>query len=88
MANQKRKQQHTQTLQKCLQIGMYATRAGLISRTDIRWSHAHRGGANQTTKRGLIVTMHRHTSMQDGNQALREGIEHSSWGSDGVGRSI
>ena len=88
MAKQQRKQQHTQILQKCLQIGMYATRAGSIFRTDIRWSHAHTGGANQTTKKGLIVTMHRHTSMRDGNQALREGIKRGSRGSDGVGRSI
>ena len=85
MANQQHKQQHTQTLQKCSQIGMYATCAGSILRTDIRWSRAHMGGANQTTKRGLIVTMHRHTSMQDGHQALREGITCSSQGSEGVG---
>ena len=47
LANQQRNQQHTQTLQKCSQIGMYATRAGSILKTDIRRSHAHMGGTNQ-----------------------------------------
>jgi hypothetical protein len=67
---------------------MYATRAGSISKMDIRKSHAHGGGANQTIKKGLTETMHRHTLMQDGNQALKEGIKRSSRDSDGVGRSI
>ena len=88
LANQQRKRQHTQTLPKCLQIGMYATRAGSTSKTDIRWSHTHEGGAKQTIKRGLIETMHRHTSTPDGNRAQREGIRRSSRDSDGVGRSI
>ncbi len=88
MANQQRRRQHTRTLQKCLQVGMYATRAGLISKTNIRQSHAHGDGANQNTKKGLIKTMHRHTSMQDGNQALKEGIRRSSWDFNGVGRRM
>ena len=68
--------------------GMYVTRAGSILKTDIRWSHAHEGGANQTIRKDLIRTMHKHTSMPDGNQALREGIRRSSRDFDGVGQSI
>ncbi len=51
-------------------------------------ARAHEGGANQTIKRGLIGTTHRHTLMPDGNQALREGIRHSSRDFDGVWRSM
>ncbi len=88
LANQRRKLNHTRTLPKFLQTGMYATRAGLAPKTDIRRSLAHEGGTNQNIKRGLIGTSHRHTLMPGGNRALKEGIRRSSQDSDGVGRSM
>jgi len=88
LANRRRAPQHTRTLPKCLQTGMYATRAGSTLKTDIRRSRAHEVGANQTIRRGLIGTTHRHTSMRDGNRALRDDIRRNSRDSDGVGRSI